>query len=206
MKLYGHPLSGNTHRVAALLGVLGVEYENITVDLPSGAHKTPEFLAKNPLGQVPVLEDGDLVLRDSTAILIYIARKYDTNNTWLPADAAGQAQVQEWLSTAVNEVMQGPFVVRAIKLFGAPADAQAAKAKTQALFDALFEPHLSKRTWLVGNSASLADLACYSYVARVTEGDFSLHDYPAICAWLTRVEALDNIAPMVNAAEFFSAP
>lgn len=205
MKLYGHPLSGNTHRAAALLSILGVDYENITVDLPAGAHKAPDFLALNPLGQVPVLVDGDLVLRDSTAILVYITRKFDTQNRWLPVDAVGQAQVQEWLSTAVNEVMQGPFMVRAIPLFGIPADADAAKVKTTALFDALFEPHLKNRTWLVGDSATLADLACYSYIARVTEGDFSLDAYPAISAWLARVEALDNIAPMVNAAEFFAA-
>lgn len=204
MKLFGHPLSGNTHRVQALLGVLNVNYENIFVDLQSGAHKAPEFLAMNPLGQVPVLVDGDLTLRDSTAILIYIAHKFDTQHRWLPADAAGQAQVQEWLSTAVNEVMQGPFIVRAIKLFAAPADADVANAKTTALFDTLFEPHLKGRDWLVGYSATLADLACYSYIARVTEGGYNLAAYPAITVWLARVENLDDFTPMVHAADLFA--
>lgn len=204
MKLYGHPLSGNAHRAQTLLSLLNIPYENVVVDMKAGAHKAPEFLALNPLGQVPVLVDGDLVLRDSTAILIYIARTYDSGNRWLPADAAGQAQVQEWLSTAVNEVMQVPFMVRAIKLLGVPADPDTAAAKTTTLFDALFEPHLENREWLVGESATLADLACYSYIARVTEGGFSLEAYPAICAWLARVEALDGFAPMVHAAELFA--
>lgn len=205
MKLYGHPLSGNAHRVAALLSILGVDHENIMVNLPEGAHKQPDFLAMNPLGQVPVLVDGDLTLRDSTAILTYLARKFDATNTWLPTDAVGQAQVQEWLSTAVNEIMQGPFVVRAIKMFGMPADAQAVTAKTDALFTDLFEPHLTGRDWLVGDHATLADIACYSYIARVTDGDYSLEAYPAITAWLARVEGIKGFAPMVVGADFFAA-
>ena len=122
MKLYGHPLSGNAHRVQNMLGILRVPHENVIVDLTVGAHKLPDFLAMNPLGQVPVLIDDDLTLRDSTAILTYLARKYDATNRWLPTDPIGNAQVQEWLSTAVNEIMQGPFVVRAIKMFAMPAD------------------------------------------------------------------------------------
>ncbi len=205
MQLFGHPLSGNSHRVQAYLDILGVDYEFVTVDLPNGAHKKPDFLAMNPLGQVPVLKDGDLVLRDSTAILIYLAETYDTAKAWLPTDPKGRAQVQEWLSNAVNEIMSGPFVVRAIKVFGMPGDAEAAKAKTAALFDALFEPHLTGRNWLVGNAPTLADIACYSYVARVTEGDFDLGAYPAISAWLMRVEAIDKFPPMVHAEAFFAA-
>ena len=205
MKLYGHPLSGNTHRVQALLGVLGIEYEYISVDMANGAHKAPEFLALNPLGQVPVFQDGDLILRDSSAILIYLARTYDTQNKWLPADPTGQARVQEWLSTAVNEIMSGPFMVRIIKLLGVPADEAVAIEKTKALFDTLFEPHLKDQAWLVGDTPSIADLACYSYIARVGEGNFSLEDYPAISAWLRRVEAINNVPPMVYAADVFAA-
>lgn len=205
MKLYGHPLSGNAHRVSAILSILGVEHENIIVNLPAGEHKQPEFLAMNPLGQVPVLVDGDLTLRDSTAILTYLARTYDKTNRWLPTDPTGNAQVQEWLSTAVNEIMQGPFLVRAIKLFGVPADPDEARAKTDALLTNLFEPHLTGRNWLVGDQATLADIACYGYIARVTDGDYTLDAYPAITAWLARVEALDGFAPMVVGADFFAA-
>jgi len=205
MKLYGHPLSGNAHRVSALLSILGIAHENITVNLPAGEHKQPEFLAMNPLGQVPVLVDGDLTLRDSTAILTYLARKFDAANHWLPTDAVKNAQVQEWLSTAVNEIMQGPFVVRAITMFGVPAELEPVKAKTDALFTDLFEPHLTGRDWLVGENATLADIACYGYIARVTDGEYSLDAYPAITAWLARVEAIDGFAPMVVGADFFAS-
>lgn len=201
MKLYGHPMSGNAHRVQALLSILGIEYDYINVDLRSGDHKQPDFLKKNPLGQVPVLEDGDIVLRDSSAILIYIARKYDTANKWLPADAAGAAQVQQWLSTAVNEINAGPFRLRVIKLMGAPLDYDAALAVTKWIFGDLFEPHLGKNTWLVGDAPTLADLACYSYIARVTEGNFDLSAYPSIHAWLARVEEIDGFVPMVHAKD-----
>lgn len=201
MKLYGHPLSGNTHRVQALLALLNVSHDYEVVDLQGGAHKQPDFLAMNPLGQVPVLVDGDLALRDSSAILTYIARKFDTDGKWLPQDPAGAANVQQWLSTAVNEVQAGPFVLRLVKLLGAPLDYDAALGKTKALFDTLFEPHLGAHEWLANDKPSIADLACYSYIARVTEGDFDLSAYPNIQGWIARVEAIEGLPPMPHAAD-----
>ena len=171
----------------------------------SGAHKAPEFLAMNPLGQVPVLVDGDVTLRDSSAILIYLARKYDKKNEWLPTDPVAHAHVQEWLSTAVNEIQNGPFVLRLVKLLGAPMDYDGAKVKTETLLNDLIEPHLTDQAWLVGDRATVADLACYSYIARVGEGDFSLEPYPAIRAWLSRVEGLKNFPPMAIAADLMAA-
>jgi len=109
---YGNPVSGNAHRVYNFLHILDLPFENKIVDLKSGEHKSADYLALNPLGQVPVLTDDNLVLRDSTAILMYLARKYDTSNQWLPTDPANQAQVQQWLSIAVHEIMNGPFVIR----------------------------------------------------------------------------------------------
>lgn len=205
MKLYSHPLSGNAHRVRALLELLSVDYENITVDLQSGSHKAPDFLALNPLGQVPVLVDGDLVLRDSIAIMTYVAGKYDTEGTWMPKDNVEHAKVREWLSTALNEIQHGPFVVRAIELVGFPGDKDAAIARTTALFDGLFEPHLTGRDWLVGDAPTAADLACYAYIARVTEGGFDLSKYAAISAWLARVEAIEGFPPMVKIEELMAA-
>lgn len=198
MKFYGNPISGNSHRVQAMLALLNVEHEFIQVDLKAGEHKSPDFLAMNPLGQVPVLVDGDLVLRDSSAILVYLARKFDTDNAWLPVDPKGHAQVQEWLSTSVNEIQHGPFVLRAIKLFGAQVDADAAKERTDRLFGDLVEPHLTDRTWLAGATPTLAEVACYSYIARVTEGGYDLTKFPAICAWLRRVEQIEGFPPMVK--------
>ena len=172
--------------------------------LQKGRIRSPDFLAMNPLGQVPVFADGDVILRDSTAIMTYLAEKYDAGNNWVPSDPVAKAQMQQWLSVAVHEIMNGPFMVRAIKLFGAPADADAVNAKTTALFNDLFEPHLAENNWLVGDGPTLADLACYSYIARVTEGGFDLTPYTAILAWLKRVEAIDKFPPMVIAEEFIA--
>ena len=104
IKLYDHPLSGHAHRARAMLKLLGLEYESVVVDLANNAHKSPEFLALNAFGQVPVLVDGDVVIRDSAAILTYLASKYDTSGYWLPKDPALAAEVAAWLTTSTKEI------------------------------------------------------------------------------------------------------
>ena len=76
IRIHGFPLSGHSHRVQLFASLTGIPHENVLVDLAAGEHKTPEFLALNPAGQVPVLEDGEVVLSDSNAILVYLARRY----------------------------------------------------------------------------------------------------------------------------------
>lgn len=201
IQLYGNPVSGNSHRVYNFLHILELPFEHNIVDLRAGEHKNADYLAMNPLGQVPVLTDDDVVLRDSTAILTYLARQYDKSNQWLPTEPDKQAAVQQWLSVAVHEVMNGPFVVRGITLFGMPNDFAIVKDKTDALFIALFEPHLEKNQWLVGDTPTIADIACYSYIARVTDGDYDLAPYPAICGWLSRIESIKGFAPMPTGKE-----
>ena len=199
--LFGNPISGNAHRVHTFLNLLGLDFEDRVLRPENGEHRAPDYLALNPLGQIPVLTDGDVVLRDSSAILVYLARKYDKSNKWLPEAPEKHAEVQQWLSVAVNNIMSGPALLRAIKIFNMPLDPETAESKTRSLFDSLFEQHLGKNDWLVGDSATLADIACYSYIARVTEGEFSLEPYPAIRAWLERVESIDGFAPMGHAAD-----
>ena len=94
IKLYRHALSGHAHRAQLLLSLLGVEAELVDVDLAAGEHKQADFLAKNRFGQVPVLQDGDTVIADSNAILVYLASRYDADKTWLPADPVAAAEVQ----------------------------------------------------------------------------------------------------------------
>src|SRR5690349_4280163 len=101
--LHGMALSGHTHRVALLLAMLGLPHR--FVETPASALRSPAFLALNPLGQAPVLEDGGLVLADSNAILVYLARRYDAGGPWLPEEPVAAARVQRWLSIAAGEVM-----------------------------------------------------------------------------------------------------
>ena len=105
--LYGHALSGNSYKVRLLLELLNLKYNWVQVDLPKGEHKSPEYLAINPFGQVPTLVDGDVTLADAQAILVYLARQYG-GEQWLPIEALELAQIVRWLSTTAGEVRQGP--------------------------------------------------------------------------------------------------
>lgn len=201
---YDSLLSGHAHRPRALLKLLGVEHEVKIVNLPAGEHKQADFLALNPLGQVPVLTDGDVTLRDSTAILVYLASKYDANRTWLPTDPATAGLVQEWLATSTKDLFLGAATARISKVFAGKTD-EAAVANAEALFDTLFEPHLAKHDWLVGNGPTIADLANYSYIALAGEAEIDISRWPAIAAWVKRLEALPGFDPVPAAADVMAA-
>jgi len=195
--LHGVGLSGHTHRVALMLNALGLAYR--FEDSPAHVRASPAFLARNPLGQIPVLQDGDLTLADSNAILVYLARRYAPDGPWLPGDAVAAAGVQRWLSIAAGEVMHGPAVARMITLFGLPDDpVRAARISERVL--TFMDGHLDGRTFLAADTVTLADLACYSYVAHAPDGGVSLEPYPAVRAWLARVEAQPWFQPMPDFA------
>jgi len=196
MKLFESPISGHAHRARAFLHLLGVPFESVVVDLREGEHRKPEFLALNPLGQIPVLVDGETVVRDSTAILVYLALSHDPERTWLPRDPALAAGVQSWLSISSRELWAGPSSARLVKLFGAKIDHERAVSTTGAVLGSLFEPHLAGQDWLVGTGPSIADVACYSYIRVAPEGGISLEPYPHLRAWLDRLEALPGFVPM----------
>jgi glutathione S-transferase len=192
---HGFKLSGHSHRAELMLNLLDLPYEFRNVDLSTGVQRTPEFLALNPFGAVPVIEDGDIVIADSVAILVYLATRYDPERRWLPADPVEAARVQRWLSVAQGLVAFGPALARVIKLFGAPLDHARAVTLAKALFK-VQEQELSRLPFLTGAEPTIADVALYSYVARAPEGDVSLDEYPAIRAWLGRIEALPRFLPM----------
>jgi glutathione S-transferase len=193
LTLYGTVLSGHVHRVVLLLHMLKVPYR--LIDTPRPMRQTPEFGALNPLRQIPVLRDGDLALADSGAILFYLARRYDAGGGWLPCDPVGEARVQRFLSLAAGELAFGPATARAVTLWGLPGDAEAARAVAARLL-VFLEQHLADGSFLAADTATIADLACYAYVARAPEGRISLDPYPAVRAWLARVEALDGFVPI----------
>lgn len=194
IRLYSFPLSGHAHRVRLLLSMLALPHQVIDVDLPAGQHKQPDFLALNPRGQVPVIVDGDVVLYDSTAILVYLARRYG-GEQWLPGDAVGAARVQQFLSLAAGEIFEGPNRVRLVKLFKRELDYALAVQKTEAVL-ALLEAHLADHVFLAAAHVTIADLACYSYIAHVQEGGVALAPYPQVRDWLARIEALPGFVAM----------
>jgi glutathione S-transferase len=178
--------------------MLGLSYELFDVDLPKGAHKTPTFLAKNPFGQVPVIEDGKVTLADSNAILVYLATRYDPAKRWLPSDPVAAGQVQQWLSVAAGPLANGPNTARLAKVFGAKIDYARAVAVAADLF-AVLEQHLATRRFLVSDAPSIADIAIYTYTATAPEGGIALEAYRNVRAWLARIEALPGFVPMQRA-------
>lgn len=197
MYLYGHPISGHCHRVELLLSILGVAYEPVEVDLRAGAHKRPEFLAMNPFGQIPVLKDGELVLADSNAILVYLARRYDKSGQWLPDDPVGAARVQRWLSVAAGALAFGPAAARRICLFSTSQDLPTAQTIATGLLR-LIDATLASDPYLTGKTPTIADVALYAYTARAPEGGVDLAPYENVRAWLRRVEGLPGFVPMLS--------
>jgi len=203
MKLYYHPMSGHSHRARLFVSLLGEPFDLIEVDLKSGAHKQPEFLALNPFGQVPVLDDDGIVVSDSNAILVYLAKKFDRKD-WLPEDAKTAAEVQRWLSVAAGEVAYGPAAARLITVFGAKYNPEDVIGRAHVLLKRL-ETHLTDTDWLVGKRPTIADVALYSYVARAPEGNVDLSGYPNVNAFLRRIEALPGFVPFVETPVGLSA-
>lgn len=195
MKLYGIPLSGHTHRAHLFLNLLNLPHDYVQVNLAAGEHKQEPFLSMNAFGEIPVLQDGEVVLGDSNAILVYLASKYDASGRWLPRDPVAAAQVQRWLSAAAGKIAYGPATARLVTVFNAPRDHEAAKAIAGRLFDVM-ESELQGRQWLVGEHATIADVAGYAYVAHAPEGGVSLKPYPNIRAWLDNVRALPGFIAM----------
>lgn len=198
IRLHRVLLSGHSHRVALFLSLLGLPYEPVDVDFAGGEHKSARFLQINRFGQVPVIQDGDLTLADSNAILVYLASRYGQGR-WLPTDPVGQAQVQRWLSVAAGQLAYGPCAARLITVFNAPLNAEEVIGRAKALFEVL-DAELEGRTFLVGEAPSIADVALYTYTAHAPEGGVSLQPYPHIRAWLARVEALPGFIPMPRTA------
>jgi glutathione S-transferase len=196
IRVYDHPLSGHAHRVRLFLSLLDLPFEAIEVDITKGEHKQPAFLALNPFGQVPVIQDGELTMADSNAILTYLALRYDASGQWLPRDPLGAARVQRWLSVAAGALVNGPGNARVNVLFGRAHDPRCEEVASQ-LFKHL-EAHLAAHPWLAGAHPTIADIALYTYTAHAPEGGVSLQPYAHMRAWLQRVEALPRFIGMAR--------
>jgi glutathione S-transferase len=196
IKLYHTELSGNCHKVRLLLSLLEIEHERVWVDLLKGEHKAADFLRLNPLGQVPVLVDEETVIRDSQAILVYLARKSDRQD-WLPLDAESIADLMQWLSFAANEIHNSLCIARLHVRFGMDFDWESAHRQGKDVLQ-IMNVHLQHRRWLVGNAPTLADLACYPYVGLAPEGNVSLEPYSDVLAWIERIKNLPGYEGMVG--------
>lgn len=193
-KLYDLELSGNCYKVRLLCALIGVPLEIIPVDFLAGEHKKAPLIELNPYGEIPIFQDGNVLLRDSQAILIYIARKWGGED-WLPTSAESLANVCQWLMTAENEIARGPNDARLHDKFGYELDAGLARKKSQRILE-LMEAHLSNQPWLALGRPTIADIACMPYVALGHEGGVHLDSYPAVRAWIGRIKDLPGYIGM----------
>lgn len=190
MKLYDYELSGNCYKARLLLNFLNVPYERVSVDFfPGKEHKSAAFIQDiNPLGQIPVLEDAGFLLRDAQAILTYIASKYDMEQRWYPDDARLRGEIQIWFGVA-GDITRTASAARLHDALGYKNfDVQACRREARDVFrildDHLASRHMLGLQWLVGSQPTVADIACFPYVALSTEGGISLDEFPAIRQWL----------------------
>jgi len=198
IKLYNFPKSGHAHRIGLMLSLLKLPTELVFVDLAKGEHKQPAFLALNPFGQVPVIDDNGTVIADSNAILVYLAKKYD-NGTWLPEEPEAAARVQRWLSVAAGPLAFGPAAARLVTVFGAAFNTDEVIGRAHTLLKVI-DAELAKAPFLTGSEPTIADVANYSYIAHAPEGNVSLEPYANVRSWLARIEALPGFVPMPRTA------
>lgn len=194
MKLYDLELSGNCYKVRLFAALANIDLELIAVDFLAGEHKSAALLKLNPFGELPILDDNGFILRDSQAILIYLAGKY-AGEAWWPSSPLLQAEVSQWLFVTANEIQHGPCAARLVDLFHYPLDKQAALIKAERILNIL-ETHLSEHTWLAIQRPTIADIALYPYVALAHEGSIDLTPYTHIQAWIKRIQALPNYIAM----------
>lgn len=206
LKLYNYTLSGSCYKVRLTMDFLGLDYETVQIDFyPGREHKSLDFLDINPLGQLPVLEDGALRLRDAQAIIAYLANRYDTTGQWLPRDPAVFGQVMMWLMFAGGELMAAS-AARLHDALGYALDVKAARANAHAAFRIL-DDHLAERAigghvWIAGDAPTIADIACFPYTALSGDGGIGHEDYPALRNWMRAFRKLPRFRAMSGIPEF----
>ncbi|MBN9602058.1 MAG: glutathione S-transferase family protein [Afipia felis] len=202
--LYDYALSGNCFKVRYLLKALHLEFSKQPVDFyPGFEHRSDKFLKLNPLGQLPVLDDAGLIIRDAQAILVHLAAQYDPSFKWYPLNRPSiLGQIQIWLAFADSLTS----TISASRLHDAmffTLDADGARRGADRLLRVMDE-HLwfseqSGHKWLCeGADPTIADVACFPYVALSEEGGVSLEKFPAIVRWCDRFMSLDDFEPMAG--------
>lgn len=193
LTVYGDIRSGNCLKVKWLLDRLGRDYRWVETDVLSGATRSADFLARNPAGQVPavVLEDGR-ALAQSNAILGWLGE----GTAYVPADAYDRARMHEWLFWEQYSHEPCIAVVRFQRLLGGkrPDEIEPRLMERGHAALARMEAALAQADWLVGAGPTLADLALVAYTRVAHEGDFDLTGYPAVRAWVARVEGAFGIS------------
>ncbi|HEU4412085.1 MAG TPA: glutathione binding-like protein [Polyangiaceae bacterium] len=194
MKLFGHPMSTCTRKVLTLLDEKGAKADMVVVDLMKGEHKQPPHLARQPFGQIPAIEDGDLRLYESRAILRYLDETLP-GPTLTPKDAKGRALMEQWISVETSNFTPHAMAILYQLFFGpmrgaTPDQAKVAEAseKLSAATEVL-DRQLARGPYVLGDAFTLADICYMPYVEYVTQTSAkdAILSHPNVAAWWGRV-------------------
>ena len=197
LKVYGDIQSGNCYKVKLLLALLNIEHQWCHIDILKQESQSPDYLAKNPNGKIPLLElDSGEFIAESNAILNYLA----DGTALLPSDKLTRAKVLQW--QFFEQYSHEPYIAVARfinKYLGLPEDRLADYHSKQAGGNkalSVMEQQLAQTPYLVGDSLTIADISLYGYTHVADEGGFDLSKYPAILRWINNIQTQKNYLSM----------
>lgn len=204
--LYNYELDDSSYRVRLLLSMLEVRYETFAIDMvPGNEHRSPDMLAMNPLGSLPILKEGDLTLYGPEAILAYIAKAHDSDGIWLPSEPAAFGSVMQWLTFSAT-VLPAAIEARKVALFGLPGDFEMLKTASRAAFR-IMDDHMTLRQiegsdWFVGSAPTIADVALYASFALSRDFGIDHDEYPALRRWIRRFRTIKGFKTMPGIPDY----
>jgi glutathione S-transferase len=198
MRLYYHPFSSNARRAVMTTIELGTPVELVLVDLPKREQRQPAYLARNPAGRVPLLEDGSVILPESHAIMLYLVAQ-SAGQTLYPSDLAGQAQVNRWMfwcsahfQPAIS-VLNWELFVKKLAGLGEPDPAQIARGQRLVQEVAsLLDSHLASREWVAGNNMTLADLSIATPLMTMKQAKLPVAQFKHLQSWFARMQGRES--------------
>lgn len=206
MILHDYEIDADAYKVRLLLSILGLAHEKVPVNAhPAREHRSEPYLRLNPLGTLPILVDGDVVLHDAEAILVYLARGHDGSGSWLPATPAALGEVTMWLLFAARD-LGAATAARNHAMLEAPGDAEALDRAVRAAFRVM-EDHMTKRelagaAWFAADAPTIADLALFPGIALSRDFGVDHDEYPALRRWMRRVRAILGFITMPGIPDY----
>ncbi|MGI9413200.1 MAG: glutathione S-transferase family protein [Hyphomicrobiales bacterium] len=200
--VYATKGSGNCYKVQLLMRQLHIPFRIVDIDVLKGETQSPSYLAINPNGKVPylVLPNGQ-GLGESNAMLLHLADGSDL----MPTDPLERMRVHEWLFW--EQSSHEPYISPARFWISIMPEGRADKADQIAMWHErgakslkMLDDHLSRHDFLVGDRYTVADIGLFGYTHVADEGEFDMSLYPAVCAWIDRVKAIDGYVPMMDFA------
>jgi len=204
--LYNYDLDDNCYKVRLALSMMKLEHEIVAVNVfPGGEHRTPPFLAMNPMGTLPILKDGDLTLFGAEAILAHLARTHDAAAAWLPIEGGSFSAVMQWLVFA-SGALSATARARSQSLFGTPGDEHALRADAHrailTMEDAMTMAGFHGKGWFAGKKPSIADVALFPAFALSRDFGVDHDEFPALRKWARRFRAIPGFLTMPGIPDY----